>query len=481
MNCMKRNLSLVGCLLVTTLVHAEESSLGLYLQGQKIGTSRFTSVESNFEGQPAKKSTSTTTMNLALMGQDLTLKIDSSSWTSLSGKPLLMRYRQESGGKWSRMEARFGAKSVQLDLNEQGRKTTRKLKLPNGTIVDDALSLVMGGQVQPGIARSFFVLDPITWSFQKNTVRLVGKSKVQVGDKKFDSTLVEIDDTARHMLTKVFLSGKGDPIKIEAPANIVMLPEPTVVAGTSQPVVPSDSTPKPNIDLATLTKIVPNQRIDNPAGLTYLKVRMSGMNLSNLPTDEHQTLTEENKNWVLEVHPPKYAQGRSYSIREAASTHSQWLEASLHIPSDSPKFIKLAKQIVGTRSTVRSAAGMIRKWVYEQMKPNAGMGILRDATDVLESKEGVCRDYAILTVTLLRAANMPARLASGMVSLDGEFYYHAWAEVWDGARWVGIDSTTDTDQISAAHIKLADGNVDTAFAFMLLDRVKMEILDSSRK
>ena len=76
---------------------------------------------------------------------------------------------------------------------------------------------------------------------------------------------------------------------------------------------------------------------------------------------------------------------------------------------------------------------------------------------------------------------MPSRLASGLVSLDGEFYYHAWAEVWDGARWVGVDSTTANDQISAAHIKLADGNVNTAFAFMMLDRVKMEVLETSRK
>ena len=158
-----------------------------------------------------------------------------------------------------------------------------------------------------------------------------------------------------------------------------------------------------------------------------------------------------------------------------------WVEPSLNIPSDEAKFISLAKKIVGVRSTVRAASSEIRKWVYGYMRPNATMGIVRDANDVLESKEGVCRDYAILTVTLLRAAGIPARLASGLVSLDGNFYYHAWAEAWDGAKWIGIDSTTDRDQISAAHVKLSEGNVDKAFTFVVLSKAKLEVVDSSRK
>ena len=76
----------------------------------------------------------------------------------------------------------------------------------------------------------------------------------------------------------------------------------------------------------------------------------------------------------------------------------------------------------------------------------------------------------------MRAAGIPARLNSGLVNWDGTFYYHAWVEIWDGARWLGIDSTAQPDQISAAHVKLAEGNVDQAFTFTFLGGVKIDVL-----
>jgi len=126
------------------------------------------------------------------------------------------------------------------------------------------------------------------------------------------------------------------------------------------------------------------------------------------------------------------------------------------------------------------AALAIKSYVNQTMRPNAGIGVLRDAGEILRTKEGVCRDYAILTVTLMRAARIPARLVSGVVNWQGVFYYHAWAEIWDGAKWIGIDSTVPEPQISAAHVKLAEGNVEGAFAFALLDKVKIEVLDARR-
>ena len=79
-----------------------------------------------------------------------------------------------------------------------------------------------------------------------------------------------------------------------------------------------------------------------------------------------------------------------------------------------------------------------------------------------------------------RAAGVPTRLASGLVSWDGTFYYHAWCEVWDGARWIGVDSTTADKQLAANHVKLSDGDVERAFTFTFLDRAKVEVLGSRR-
>ena len=115
------------------------------------------------------------------------------------------------------------------------------------------------------------------------------------------------------------------------------------------------------------------------------------------------------------------------------------------------------------------------------MSPNAGIGVLRDASEVLKTKEGVCRDYAILTATILRAANIPARLASGLVYAQEAFYYHAWTEYWDGKRWIGLDSTRPSGKVTAGHVKLAHGSVEEAFLFTFLDKARIQVLNLKRK
>jgi hypothetical protein len=50
-----------------------------------------------------------------------------------------------------------------------------------------------------------------------------------------------------------------------------------------------------------------------------------------------------------------------------------------------------------------------------------------------------CRERAARYVDLVRAGGGRARNAVG-VAFDGrEFVWHAWAEVWDGARWIPVD------------------------------------------
>ena len=154
------------------------------------------------------------------------------------------------------------------------------------------------------------------------------------------------------------------------------------------------------------------------------------------------------------------------------------MKPAFNIPSDTAAFKELAAKLTDGAGNVSDAARRIQTYVHGAMTPNAGIGVLRDASEILKTKEGVCRDYAVLTATLLRAAHVPTQLVSGLVYEQGSFFYHAWVEVWDGHHWVGVDSTLPSGKVSAGHIKLAEGNVEQAFTFTFLDRVKVEVLDA---
>lgn len=418
------------------------------------------------------KNDSATVMNLGLLGASMRLRIDSTTWTTLDGRPLKMEFKMFSGGRSESMTATFSDRVASLTILNGGAVTKKQLPYPAGAqIVDDPLTVVLSGKMGVGTRRSFYVLDPTTATFLKNEVKLVGPSTVMVAGKLKNATLIEITDP--RAVTQIYMSAKGDLIQANAPMGIEMRPEPKALAlGKASPY-------SPRVDIALATKLSTDKPILNPGELISLGLRIEGPSLASAPSDPFQTLTQDGKSWIVRIHPVQLNATEGVTRVALKGMQADWVKPSLNIPSDSPRFQKLAAQITSSQKQARSAAFAIRQYVYQAMRPNAGIGVLRDASEVLDTKEGVCRDYAILTATLMRAAGIPCRLASGLVNWDGDFFYHAWVEVYDGNQWIGVDSTTDRNQIAANHIKLRDGNVDQAFTFTFLDKAKIFVLSQN--
>lgn len=458
--------------LSSVIASAEETFLGLYMQGGKIGWSSYSTHPEPLDGKTVLRSDTKTLMDMGLLGQSMKISIDSTTWSS-NGKPLRMSFTMSSGGRKQILLARFDSSNAEIDVNNGGAKSHVSLPIPkDGLVTDDPMTLMVSDKVAPGTKRKIYILDPTTVSFIRNDVVFKGSAKTTVKGKSVSALQIDILDPRAS--TTVFVSSKGDIIKAEGPMGIEMIPEPRTVAMNGK------GGYHPSADLAFATSIKPDKQIKDPANLKGLKLKISGRDLSALPSDAHQTVSKSGSKWIVDVHPPQLSAQKAQSISSAAAQKPSWTKPSLHIPSDSEEFKTLAAYIVGEEKDSLKAAQLIQKYVNDQMHPNAGIGVLRDASEVLKTKEGVCRDYAILTATLMRAAGIPAKLASGLVSWNGEFFYHAWVEIWDGQTWVGIDSTTEDKQLSAAHVKLAEGNVDTAFAFTFLERVKVEVLDVRR-
>ena len=83
---------------------------------------------------------------------------------------------------------------------------------------------------------------------------------------------------------------------------------------------------------------------------------------------------------------------------------------------------------------------------------------------ILESREGVCQDYAHVMASILRGWGIPTRYVSGYLGPDGADgdgaatgESHAWVESWfPGTGWVGFDPTNDT-QCDERHVRVAVG------------------------
>lgn len=460
-------------LALVSLTWADETFLTIHLQGMKVGYVRTAVHEENVGGEVFRRTDSTTRFDAKMLGAALGLQIEGSTWNDAKGATRSMRFQVESGGRSQTIEATFLGKEIRVAVDNSGNLTTKTLDLPeDAPVTDDAVQALLTSGLSQGSSQSYYVFDPMTVTLVKTTAKLVGPVQAQVNGVEVQATLIEVSEP--RAVSKVYLSAKGDLIKIEGPMGMLMIP-----ATREEALAASEG--GEFRDLASLSRIVPDKPIPNPSELRRLRLRISGVDLSRAPGDDHQSLKEEDSSWTVETHPWPFPLESEATISSAAQFAQKWVRPSMLIPSDDPNLGKLASGIIGQDSRLSSATLSVVRWVNREMSPNAGIGVLRDAREVLATKEGVCRDYAILTAALLRATGIPTRLVSGLVYQDGAFYYHAWCEVFDGKRWFGVDATRPTLLVSPGHIKLSQGSVEDAYLFTFLDGAKIEVLESLKK
>jgi transglutaminase-like putative cysteine protease len=139
----------------------------------------------------------------------------------------------------------------------------------------------------------------------------------------------------------------------------------------------------------------------------------------------------------------------------------QYLMASRYCPSDQFQTFVEA-EFGGHEGGPRVLA--IRDWVHANF--TYVPGVSNSGTTALETfvrRQGICRDYAHVMITLVRASGIPARMASvyalGVEPQD----FHAVAEVFLGGEWHLVDATGMAREAAMAKIGIGRDAADIAF------------------
>jgi transglutaminase-like putative cysteine protease len=106
----------------------------------------------------------------------------------------------------------------------------------------------------------------------------------------------------------------------------------------------------------------------------------------------------------------------------------------------------------------------VSSWVGQRVAYVTGSSRSTDgAVSTLLARQGVCRDFAHLVIALLRACDVPARLASvyapGLQPMD----FHAVAEALVDGRWLVTDATCLAPRSTLVRIATGRDAADTAF------------------
>lgn len=116
----------------------------------------------------------------------------------------------------------------------------------------------------------------------------------------------------------------------------------------------------------------------------------------------------------------------------------------------------------------------VSSWVGTRLAYVSGSSLPTDgAVRTLLARQGVCRDYSHLSVALLRALGIPARLvavyAPGLAPMD----FHAVAEAWVDERWCIVDGTTLAPRQTLVRIATGRDAADAAFLNVMSGRADL--------
>ena len=335
--------------------------------------------------------------------------------------PLRERFRITSGGASTKVDASFSPGEVNYLIETDGTLSRERIPLsePLSADLTTALALSKEGGV-------FRVFNPITLSAEKSEA-------VFRGEEEIDGVLCRRFEVA---------SDSGDSVMFVAPDGTLVRCELSCGIVSS---AASDSTEPAPVDLIDATGIPVANPI--PPGSVRASLEINGERV-DIDTTLFDRSPEED------------------GLRQTSY---------IRVDDDIRAF---AEDCVGEddEETCRN----LRRKIYYHMTYDSRMGIIRAASDILRSGEGVCRDYAVLLCAAAIAANIPARVVSGLLCDRGGFVFHAWNECFCKGRWLPLDASRYEEDADAAHVPLARGREETLTNInRFIGKINIKVLDFS--
>jgi len=227
------------------------------------------------------------------------------------------------------------------------------------------------------------------------------------------------------------------------------------------------------IDFTQVASIPSNQIFQDPASLTEITIRISNIHPSGLMLNGgRQKFHQDLLTVTRELIPIENA-----TEGKMPSFFKHFLKPSPLVQSDHPQ-IKAAMAKMVSRGD--SPSGKMRKivsWVYKNIQKKPALSV-PNALEVLKNRTGDCNEHAVLTAALLRSAGVPAQIETGLVYLNGRFYYHAWNLAYVG-QWITADAVFNQIPADVTHIRLVRGEGSQQLDLLgVMGKIKLEVISA---
>ncbi len=437
---------------------------GVYFHGEKIGYS-----SQKITPEPGGYNVrGSSVLRLNIMGttQTVVSRLDMSADAEWAMKRF--DFQLESNNVRFNARGAFAAGKIRIEINSGGHQTETELVSRQPPYLLAALKpFIVTQDLEPGKDHLFPTFDPATLSQQLTTVTIEGRERIQIGGRM--EPAIRLRQQFKGISVISWVDGAGRTLKEESPTGLSLVmqsaDEATIIPGAKSI----------SLDLLAITAVPVETPIADAGRKEFLRLRLSGFDLSRFPLDGGRQRLYHNE---LEIKRESLDDVRSYALPADARRFASYLQPTAFVQSDHPEIRALARSIVNGETRAVKAASRIKDWVYRELVKEPTVSI-PNALEVLRTKKGDCNEHAVLFNALARAAGIPAKTAVGVVYLRGAFYYHAWNEVWVG-EWVSLDPVLNQFPADVTHVKFLEGDIDRQVDILqLIGNLRIKVVEAS--
>jgi transglutaminase-like putative cysteine protease len=291
-------------------------------------------------------------------------------------------------------------------------------------------------------------------------------SLMSMGEMK---TAYKLKGSFKGFDTTIWLTKDGEVLREDSPLGFSLVRE------TKEAAI---QVTKPSIDVVKQVSIPFNLSFSTDT-VSYLKVRLSGIDLKGLEVDGgrqrlHKDILEITQESLDSIDATLFTKDELEGGEgNQRGFIGQFLKDTAYIQSKDPAIVARMREIVGEQRDMIKMTRMINEWVYNNIE-KVPMITMPVATEVLAMGRGDCNEHAVLFAALSRSAGIPTRIAVGLTYQKGFFYYHAWPEVYL-SEWVAVDPTLGQFPADASHIRLLTGDIDRQVQLVsIIGKLKLE-------
>jgi len=448
---------------------AEAQWRGIYYRGEKIGftVGQTLPTDTGFEIQEDGR------MQIALLGADTVAVLRTTARVDRAFALQSFDFSLDPGTGPTRISGVLDGLRLTLTVTTPAstRTETRTLSEPPSLALNLGRRLAAAG-LTTGARHQVQVFDPATLSNAPMTITVGERELIRLSGLPLPVFRLQMQFAG--LTATSWITDTGEVVREESALGMLVVKEPPEVA---QRIAVSQ---RARTDLIQAAAIAPamRYRLDDPRTVQRIVLKLTGAELPQGDLDgAGQTASPlENGTQTIEIRDPR---GLPYGAPDPDS--ARYLAAEPLLESDAPEIIAEAQAAIRGASDQREQAERLVRHVNALLDKKPTVSI-PSAKEVLRTKIGDCNEHTALLVAMARAIGIPARIAVGLVYLNGAFFYHAWPEVYlrgpAGAQWLPVDPTLNQFPADATHLRVARGGLDRqTLVLPLIGRLRIEVTD----